>query len=39
MSALYSLPIKVAKGVYSAIGATQPTTYENGNQTTIFRLL
>ena len=31
MSALYSLPIKVAEGVYSAIGATQPTTYENGN--------
>jgi len=31
MSALYSLPIKVAEGVYSAIGATQPATYENGN--------
>ncbi|RUM85849.1 MAG: sulfurtransferase [Candidatus Thioglobus sp.] len=30
-NALYSLPIKVAEGVYSAIGATQPTTYENGN--------
>jgi glyoxylase-like metal-dependent hydrolase (beta-lactamase superfamily II)/rhodanese-related sulfurtransferase len=30
-SALYSLPIKVDEGVYSAIGATQAVTYENGN--------
>ncbi len=28
---LYSRPIKVAEGVYSAIGATQPPTYENAN--------
>lgn len=28
-SALYDLPIEVAPGVYSAIGATQPGTYEN----------
>ena len=29
-SALYSKPIEVAPGVWSAIGATQPPTYENG---------
>ncbi|MEM6668907.1 MAG: MBL fold metallo-hydrolase [Pseudomonadota bacterium] len=29
-SALYSKPIEVAPGVWSAIGATQPATYENG---------
>jgi hypothetical protein len=28
-SVLYSQPVKVAEGVYSAIGATQPPTYEN----------
>jgi len=28
-SPLYSKPIKVAEGVWSAIGATQPPTYEN----------
>lgn len=28
-SVLYSAPIKVADGIYSAIGATQPPTYEN----------
>ncbi len=28
---LYRLPIEVADGVYSAIGATQPYTYENSN--------
>jgi rhodanese-related sulfurtransferase/glyoxylase-like metal-dependent hydrolase (beta-lactamase superfamily II) len=28
---LYRLPIKVADGVYSAIGATQPYTFENSN--------
>lgn len=28
-SVLYSAPIEVAPGVYSAIGATQPPTYEN----------
>jgi rhodanese-related sulfurtransferase/glyoxylase-like metal-dependent hydrolase (beta-lactamase superfamily II) len=30
-SFLYRLPEKVAEGVYSAIGATQPGTYENSN--------
>ena len=30
-SVLYRLPEEVAKGVYSAIGATQPNTYENSN--------
>jgi rhodanese-related sulfurtransferase/glyoxylase-like metal-dependent hydrolase (beta-lactamase superfamily II) len=30
-SFLYRLPVKVAEGVYSAIGATQPNTYENSN--------
>lgn len=29
-SPLYSKPIEVAPGVWSAIGATQPATYENG---------
>jgi len=28
---LYRLPVEVADGVYSAIGATQPYTYENSN--------
>lgn len=28
-SVLYSPPVKVSEGVYSAIGATQPPTYEN----------
>ncbi len=28
-SMLYSLPIKVADGVFSAIGATRPSSYEN----------
>ncbi|MDG2353629.1 MAG: MBL fold metallo-hydrolase [Gammaproteobacteria bacterium] len=28
---LYKLPEEVAEGVYSAIGATQPYTYENSN--------
>ncbi|MCI4660675.1 MAG: MBL fold metallo-hydrolase [Neomegalonema sp.] len=28
-SPLYSLPVEVAPGVFSAIGATQPPTYEN----------
>ncbi|TJZ89952.1 MBL fold metallo-hydrolase [Paracoccus gahaiensis] len=28
-SVLYSAPVEVAPGVYSAIGATQPPTYEN----------
>ena len=28
-NALYSNPIKVAEGIYSAIGATQPASYEN----------
>lgn len=28
-SLLYDKPVKVAEGVYSAIGATQPYTYEN----------
>lgn len=28
-SVLYNAPVKVAPGVYSAIGATQPPTYEN----------
>ena len=28
-TALYDYPIKVSKHVYSAIGATQPPTYEN----------
>ena len=28
---LYSRPVEVADGVYSAIGATQPPTYENAN--------
>lgn len=28
-SVLYSAPARVAEGVYSAIGATQPPTYEN----------
>lgn len=28
-NALYSNPVEVIKGVYSAIGATQPSTYEN----------
>ena len=28
-NALYSNPIEVIKGVYSAIGATQPASYEN----------
>lgn len=28
---LYRLPEKIAPGVYSAIGATQPYTYENSN--------
>ncbi|WP_207100297.1 MBL fold metallo-hydrolase [Paracoccus shandongensis] len=28
-SVLYDAPVKVADGVYSAIGATQPPTYEN----------
>jgi glyoxylase-like metal-dependent hydrolase (beta-lactamase superfamily II)/rhodanese-related sulfurtransferase len=28
---LYRLPEKIADGVYSAIGATQPPTYENNN--------
>lgn len=28
-SALYSAPVKVAEGVYTAVGATQPPTYEN----------
>ncbi|MDG2394730.1 rhodanese-like domain-containing protein, partial [Candidatus Thioglobus sp.] len=28
---LYRLPEEVAEGVYSAIGATQPYTYENSN--------
>lgn len=30
-SILYRKPAKVADGVYSAIGATQPPTYENSN--------
>ena len=30
-SILYRKPAKVAEGVYSAIGATQPPTYENSN--------
>jgi len=30
-SVLYRLPEEVAEGVYSAIGATQPYTYENSN--------
>ena len=29
-SALFSLPVKVAENVWSAIGATAPGTYENG---------
>ena len=28
-SVLYSAPVEVAPGIYSAIGATQPPTYEN----------
>ncbi|HIG89251.1 rhodanese-like domain-containing protein [Candidatus Thioglobus sp.] len=30
-SILYRNPVEVAEGVYSAIGATQPYTYENSN--------
>ncbi len=30
-SILYRKPVKVADNVYSAIGATQPSTYENAN--------
>lgn len=30
-SILYRKPIKVAKNIYSAIGATQPPTYQNSN--------
>ncbi|SMN13859.1 SoxH protein, homolog [Bathymodiolus heckerae thiotrophic gill symbiont] len=30
-SILYRKPVKVVKNVYSAIGATQPPTYENSN--------
>ena len=29
-SMLYSLPVKVVNGVWSAIGATQPASYQNG---------
>ncbi len=28
---LYKKPIKVERGIYSAIGATQPSTYQNSN--------
>jgi rhodanese-related sulfurtransferase/glyoxylase-like metal-dependent hydrolase (beta-lactamase superfamily II) len=30
-TALYSKPVKVSENVYSAIGATQPPTYQNNN--------
>jgi rhodanese-related sulfurtransferase/glyoxylase-like metal-dependent hydrolase (beta-lactamase superfamily II) len=28
---LYNLPVKIAEGVYTAVGATQPASYENSN--------
>ena len=37
-TALYSKPVKVSENVYSAIGATQPPTYQNNNHIIMFHL-